>query len=66
MTIPRFLFLAVIYRSTRPLDGGPWSVPEAVAELAGGFRPDVTADGHYMLLNMLGDTGSTDLFETWR
>lgn len=54
------------YHSTKSPDGGAWSVPEPVAELAGCFRADVTGDGHYMVLSCLGDNGSTDVFETWR
>jgi hypothetical protein len=55
-----------IYRSTKAADGGPWSFPEAVPELAGGSRADVTADGRYMVLSMPGGTGFSDIYEAWR
>jgi hypothetical protein len=54
------------YRSSKSPDGGAWSIPEVVPELAGGYRADVSGDGRYMVLSAQGDTGTSDIFEAWR
>ena len=54
-----------LYTSARTSEG-TFALPKPIAELAGGFRADVTADGRSMVLTMRGPDGSTDLYEAAR
>ena len=54
---------ATIYTST---GGGPWSIPAAVSELDGYFRPDVTPDGRTMVLTRIAADGKTDVYQSTR
>jgi hypothetical protein len=54
-----------LFSSTRTVDGA-WSVPHRITEVTGGFRADVTADGRYMVLTMIGPDGMQDLYECHR
>jgi Tol biopolymer transport system component len=55
-----------IMRATKSPEGGAWSLPEAVAELAGAHRPEVSSDGRTMLLSLTAGDGLADIYESHR
>lgn len=56
----------LVYRSTKPMGGGPFGDPVAVPELTGAVSTEVSPDGHYMVMAKNGSDGRSDLYESFR